>query len=427
MGQNLPQEFVKINWVSSVARERWQPIFTGCSNFFTNLEIASVRNGLRRATIQTCPPEKLEQMALVLLESGLTVTPIDKIPKSDIYASSGRLLGPNEPWDYKVAIGKFDAIQDLAKAYKNGDNQKIGWVLGYPNCCIEFFNKYWVTTGWIDTSYLMSQGIEDHYVFSPYCNILLRWLGVRYVSHLPCSFECGRTAVIGDNNYKLAVDLGWRTAADELLDILSWPVEWSGLHGIGFVTTPVCRVTFRTDMYRKPERVRLHGKKQPKDGAYSLTFPHKDRANPNGFYRQEDETRAHNLILDLVRQQRPQSVIDLGCGDGGLLHKMKYEFKCITYGVDMSADKNPNHVGNIFDLERFHCNFDMALISKARIRENPVGWYHLLRVIEKQCKQLVLYSYDNDIDSVSVGDFKLILGISDQPYLADLYGKAEET
>jgi hypothetical protein len=413
-----------VNWVSSEAKNNWESIFAACSNFFINLELEAVKAGLRGATVQTCSPDALERNTSEMMEQGLSVIPIDKVPAADIYLSSGVTLKEGEPWNYKVAIGRFDKVRELVRGYKEGDNEAIGKVLGYPLCCVKFFNRYWISENWIDTSFHMAGGKEDHYFFSPYCNILLRWLGLRYVSHLPCSFICEDTATIGNSHYQLALDMGLRTLADQLYDILSWSVEWSGLHGIGFITTPVCRITMRTDMFKKRQVVRLHGKKMPRSAAHGLTFPfisRESKISPNGFYNEDDEKRAHNLLIDLVRMKPPKSVIDLGCGNRALLLKMSDEFKCTIYGVDDSAEKKPDFVGDVFSLQDFPRDFDLALISKARIRENAVGWYHLLRIIEKRCKFLVVYSYDGDREQVSIGDFRPISGVTDQHYNADLY------
>jgi hypothetical protein len=58
------------------------------------------------------------------------------------------------------------------------------------------------------------------------------------------------------------------------MELLDWPVEWSALHGIAEIRTPVVKIATRTDP--TPERyvVRWMGKSFPADGARGLMFPY---------------------------------------------------------------------------------------------------------------------------------------------------------
>lgn len=421
---NLPQEFVRINWTSDAARVAWENIFAKCSNFFPSLEQESVRQGLRNATIQVYPRDEVGRYSFELAKDNIHVIPIDKVQKSESYQSSGSPLDENKPWNWKCAVGRFEESRELVYAYKNNDAKTIGEILGYPDCCIDFFNNVWIEQRLIDTSLPMARGRTDVEVWDTYCNILLRWLGVRFVSHLPCSFDCPSTVVIGTQMYDLAVNMGYRTLADYMKEILSWPVEWSGLHGIALVTTPIFRLTVRTDMYQTKETVKLLSEHYPKEAEYGLKFPFRQRChNANGFSSDFAQIKAHNLILDILKNRPPKSVIDLGCGDSTLLYKINEDFGSTICGVDLDASKLPNTVADIFDLDGFDDDYEIALISRARIKENPVGWEKLRGVIEKHCEMLLIYSYDGDHESVPTGNYRLILGIVDHPNVADLYGK----
>jgi len=362
------------------------------------------------------------------------VVPVEKVQQSNIYQSSGGPCDLSLPWNYKVAIGKFEAVRDLVYAHKNKDNKKIGELLGYPKCCCDFFEDVWVNNNWVDTTIPMANmngNTIEYEQWIPYCNILLRWLGLRFVSHLPCSFNCARTSSIGIEYKKLAYDKGYRTTADTLYDILSWPVEWSGLHGIGLVTTPVCRVGFRTDMLEDKHTVRLLSEHKPDETQSGLSFPFlKQRhlvvkkPNANGFYDEAGQTRAHNMILDLIRyiEPKPRSVIDLGCGDGTLLKKIFEDFGSETTGVDIDPTKQPDIVADIFDATYLaRKGFDLALISKARIQENRAAWLVFLPILEQYCNYLLIYSYNQDKSRVPTGSFNLRSAIGVDPYHMELY------
>lgn len=423
-GEDLPTEFVRVNWVSAQARDKWDPIFRACSSLFTILEKEAVRAGIKKATIQTVHPSELEIITHNWMRDDFMVVPLEKVQATNTYQSSGGTCDINKPWNYKVAIGRYTDMREIAYLYKENNTYKIGDLLGYPDCCIEFFEKTWVNEKWIDTSLPMALGTTDVLDWSPFCNILLRWMGLRLVSHLPCSFHCVDTMAIGRSYMQLAYDLGHRTTIEALHDILSWPVEWSGLHGIGLITTPVCRVEVRTDMLDSKHTVKLHSDKKPDTKQSGLTFPlqHIRNPNANGFYSETAQRDAHNLILDIMRSAKSlERVIDLGCGDSTLLHKVADEFGCKTVGVDVDAGKQPDIVADIFNADYLKGDYSLALISKARIRENKEGWHFLLSMLAEYCDQLVIYSYNGDIRDIEIGPYILMCGIMDAKTTAQLY------
>ena len=60
-----------------------------------------------------------------------------------------------------------------------------------------------------------------------------------------------------------------------LVELLSWPVEWSGLHGIAEVKSPVLEVCTRTDATAAKYVVCWMGDRIPEEGASGLKFPYK--------------------------------------------------------------------------------------------------------------------------------------------------------
>ena len=81
----------------------------------------------------------------------------------------------------------------------------------------------------------------------PEANILWRWMGARAVPHLPCRFDCEPTVALAQQCLAVGRAAGFDTEMDWLLEILRWPVEWSALHGIAEIRTPVLKVSTRTD------------------------------------------------------------------------------------------------------------------------------------------------------------------------------------
>lgn len=137
--------------------------------------------------------------------------------------------------------------------------------------------------GCVDTVWAMSKGNEHPNVRErvrsadgpAVSNILLQSLGIRAVPHSPCSFGCHATTLLAHDLRRVAREIGVRTEYEWLSDILSWPAEWSGLHGIAEVKTPIVKVCIPTDATGSRYKVRWNGPLMPEEGARGLVFPFK--------------------------------------------------------------------------------------------------------------------------------------------------------
>ena len=97
---------------------------------------------------------------------------------------------------YEIYIGLKK--EDVIKAFENYPSNKLiktplgenvitaGEIFGYPKCCIEHFHKLekLKVSKIIFDSYKKSKSFE----FNRYLNII--WIGQRYISHIPCTFNC---------------------------------------------------------------------------------------------------------------------------------------------------------------------------------------------------------------------------------------------
>jgi hypothetical protein len=165
-------------------------------------------------------------------------------------------------------------------------------------------------------------------------NTLWRWLGVRPVSHLPCSFDCRESRVLAAR----VADLLPEPERTGHREILSWPAIYSSLFGIAEITTPILRMSVPTDALAEKVAIQYHGAGYPAEGARGLGFPFRSsaptvaplrlvRANQqqpsdNGFSSREAQDAAHARLLSMIAGRSFDTVIDLGCGDGTLLSKI---------------------------------------------------------------------------------------------------------
>lgn len=376
-------DFTRIAWASADARAVWEPRVRAVSAALLNMEIESVRRGVRLAALQFTP-----DVASLRRFDGLAFAPV----------APGRC----------VVAGDQGTVNHFLDAWHRHDDESVGMLLGFPACCRSFFHQTWNTLKLKDTTLAMG---GDSTTPMAGCNILGRWLGVRLVPHLPCNWQCGATS---RNAKELAAcwkptELAW---ADEML---SWPMEYSALHGIAIVTTPVTKVITNTDYTPHACVLRVEGTRFPAEGATGLKFPFQNpRSNvvtltpkvvntwsDNGFISREAMDAGHAMVMEAVGTDPSLEVIDLGCGNGRLLEKIA---GCFKVGVEIDQKRAAAglargvdiRVGRIQDLKTLVTeSFGTALISQRRLEEfTPSETAEFNEWLRTHAAELVVYSYD---------------------------------
>jgi hypothetical protein len=204
------------------------------------------------------------------------------------YANTAGALEAGRPFAFRTIIGRLEDLQAFRAAWKSSDETTLGRLLGYPSCCTAFFRRVWVEDAMLDTTWPMasasvsaSNGTRTVTVGGPpEANILWRWMGVRAVPHLPCRFDCQATVELAHQLVAVGREAGYREEMDWLGEILGWPVEWSALHGIAEVRTPILKVSTRTDATPVAYVVRRPADGYPAEGARGLRFPYRSPPKP---------------------------------------------------------------------------------------------------------------------------------------------------
>jgi hypothetical protein len=407
------EDFTRVIWSTSNARAVWEPRIRRISNAWNHVE------RFAGPALQVVSPQSLPALASEVAQYGKIVLPLSIQGVAKTYSSTTVDYKLGEAFAYRVAIIKEYSSLLWLQAWKEQNDVKIGKLLQYPTCCIKFFNKVWVEEQGLDTTWQMAINTEGsatlgHHIASvkgpTYCNILLRWLGLRMVSHLPCSFNCQFTEEIASRNFMHFMDLGYKQELEWLIEILSWPMEWSALHGIAEIKTPILKISSRTDSTPVKYIVRRNATSYPLEGARGNVFPYRKELprvinmwSENGFDSLGSMREAHNMILSVVPKNLV-NVIDLGCGNGELLKRIDCENR---FGVDYRSEAilaaklhcpegrfEQSFIKNGVTIANFPDDFDLALISAIRMKEiseEEREW--LLQNIKMHVKYLVVYAY----------------------------------
>src|SRR3989344_7976175 len=113
------------------------------------------------------------------------------------------------PGLFFVYISKNEREAWLASYYELiNDTEELGRLLGYPNCCIDFFIKRFTE----DNPNLQLKPTN------PYTNLTKRDLDLVIISHFPCSSDCEKSIQLGKIFLNVIFEVDQKRA-DELLSV----------------------------------------------------------------------------------------------------------------------------------------------------------------------------------------------------------------
>jgi hypothetical protein len=281
-------DFTRVAWISEATRLLWEPRLKELVRLQKEIEWRAVAAGIRLCALAFLRSDALHEQNLRLAEHGLVAEQVQLHAAGESpYVNRARSPRNGESSVSRIVIGRPADTFRFRTAWLANDNSQIGEMLGYPECCRQFFLKFWVNQRCVDTTWPMALGSSAAQFSTlievtgpPAANILWRWVGVRAVPHLPCSFHCAATVDFAERLRHCAEEIG---VAEPLIwqdRILSWPVEWSALHGIAEIKTPILKVTTQTDATAGKYVVRWLGWNYPDEGVKGLNFPYPpDAAN----------------------------------------------------------------------------------------------------------------------------------------------------
>jgi len=398
------REFTRVVWDSDAARTVWAPRVAAIQTAWAAAEVRTVAEGVRPAALVFDSPGLAEQLHDEHLRR---VT-----------------LAPSR----FVIARATETATAFVDAWRRRDDCTVGQLLGFPDCCIAFFDQVWNLEQRRDPTLAMA-----HRHPTPLgSNILGRWLGVRLVPHLPCAFGCPAT----EAHAGLFRAFLPRDCAEWAQEILAWPVQYSALHGIAEIVFPVVKTITNTDYTAQRRVIRLAGTSYPDEAPSGLSFPFVRPSfvpltslapfrtsvqaaaaiqpsrpptppspqeigetgdwfwRENGFASLPAMREAHDHVLAMLSVSPPRGpVLDLGCGNGLLLTRIGAQFDVPVAGLECDARKHrlaaEITIGDLADWSG--TTVDTILISRNRFDERPT----LEARVMASARQVLVYSYDD--------------------------------
>jgi hypothetical protein len=273
------KKFFRNVWVSNRAGEVWHPRITRVLNYLREAELLSVARSLRKCTVRVTDTDEISAIYSRFPGSGL---------QAEILK---RLEIPGPSLKYWAVIGNPENNREFKKAFQENDQDKMSLLQGSPQCCTDFFHKWGIEEKFSDTTWPMAvntynslpedsplkNGLPENTVdVEPVfqCNTLLKSLGLQPVFHIPCRFNCPETIRLADQLMALGEQSGFTEETNWLREILSWPVDWSALHGIAEIKNPVLKISTSTEATAEKLTVRFKGTLYPEETVPGLVFPY---------------------------------------------------------------------------------------------------------------------------------------------------------
>jgi hypothetical protein len=460
-------DFCRVSWTSEVARDYWQPRIERGARVWHRLELETVLLGQRPAGLIAIAETNMAAVLEKCAKHRMDLRPLYSFAPGTRYISN--LTKQHSGGGIQMCIvGSPKVVAEAEVAFMGQQSTALGAIFGYPRCCTAFFAEVWDRQHFIDTSWKMAERscalggqltTDDRTIVAsapPELNLLIRWLGIRPVFHLPCSFACEPSFSVAREIAAVAAKVGCTEEIESIYRMLRWPVQWSALHGIAEIETPVLRVATRTDPTALKYTVRVQGDAgsvahASRGNRFPFVEPrsrHKGRTirsatEPrteteaeqwlyveNGYRSLAAMERAFAIVTTPLLARLPRSVAHLACRNGALLHfVLQRSSGLIVSGVDSDASRIararqllPSYAERLriarLDDAELSTELEPAdayIVMAGRLLELPMDKAHaLLLAMQRQSSGILLYAFDDWLKHSSLDDMaaKLKVGLS---------------
>ena len=354
-------------WKTLAGRRMYEPIIDSARCAWNELELATVP-GERRSALVYLDATELPVATRDADRAGLHVVPIE----FDRYRGQLRCAVTTMP------------PRTWIDTYRAEDDDLMGSLLGYPQCCREAFAATWgAGKHSTETTWPTLEGDWR-------ANGLLRQMGVRMTPWMPCSPTCAATIAAAKRYEKLARECDIDVGSIHLL--LELETTYDARNRIAFIETPLFR--FSSDADSGIRKLHRPGVRRPLDVAPAFV--------DNGFHNHADMREAHRSLLGSIGIVNG-AVMDLGAGDGTLVSKIPGDGP--RTGVEKEADvvargrlRHPKldlRVGLIQDTGLR--GVDVAILSANRLLEMTTEDAVNVRSNLRMVRRVLAYAYEDNI------------------------------
>lgn len=277
-------DFVRVAWVSDLAKEVWEPRFQKIIKVLDEAKWSAIVEGVLPYAILSMAHEDYVESTNMWLNAGLAALPIG-YQDSRNYTYSRTITDPDliQSSMINVVVGKSQDLLEFQSVYESAESlETVYELLEHPLCCrrriVETLEGGWTDPIW--SLFLCNAQTSDSKQYLEVdaitgINFLWYALRIQTIPHFPCSFNCNESIKLSKTIVDIARNRDYRQAMDWLQEILVWPIKWSALHGIAELKTPVLKVSKNTDATATTYTIKCLGSSYPVEGARGVNFPYK--------------------------------------------------------------------------------------------------------------------------------------------------------
>lgn len=265
---SLPS-MTRMQFANQKSKEVWEPKIRMASTVYSKLEIETVKHDVRDCMLMhNVNPNNLDRLMQNLARDGMMLIPLQK--EGAAGGGFGHLSGSYEgrgSYGYRALVTKsMQHAEEFIHAHEQHDDITIGKLLGFPACCSKFFDDVW-QQGFFDPIWQQAEGTQGSEMFKFHkeiqdadgnthkhlirmrpsedihkINAVFRYIGVRFISHFACSFDCRASVAVAEQWMQVAKDLRL-IGFNEAIEIMRLPFEWDCYKGVATINTPVFKIS----------------------------------------------------------------------------------------------------------------------------------------------------------------------------------------
>ena len=267
--------FTQHNWQNAESRDQWKELFREMRSAKDVAEWRSVIDDEtdRKAAIIHVDHQNRDEWLEKVGEHDLHYRAIRYSEHYSGFSHRVRPADPNDPrrMTYAVISKNPDIADKMEEAENEMDGRErhdmVGNLLGFPDCCRDFFNKDWVDRGIRDPMYEIScnsdsaevvDGDRNHIRIpdaNPGACVLWRYFGLSFITHMPCSWDCENSIELARERYRIMAENGYEEAADAMYQWLELPFSWTCINGIAHIQNQHVTAPTNSSVYLDKKRI----------------------------------------------------------------------------------------------------------------------------------------------------------------------------
>jgi hypothetical protein len=261
--------FVNMVWNGSKIREKWAPIRAVLLKELHRAESELIHRGIRNCDVYGFTPHNFDHQINEISERGFVPLTIHRTQSHAGYDHRFYFVDEMamDTYIYGVVADTYEnakKFRDLHLLPHGTDHRAVGELLGYPDCCMDFFLPVWIDGGVADPIYETAENTEGSEVIAENeinvsglaaLNRISKYFGMQLVPFFTCSFGCEDALKFADEVYDI-IHERVPDEAEALMEFLSMPITWNMKNMITYVTHPLFRGS--TNGYDWPTKRVVH-------------------------------------------------------------------------------------------------------------------------------------------------------------------------